>query len=128
MLLTRPLAAVYLWMAFVPLAGAHHSTAPYDLVHGTIITGNVTSYLWQNPHGQISLDVAGEERTTEHWTIEIESPSVLRRVGWSKDTLKPGDTICVTGARAKNGSFNLKALTVQVPDGRKLSAIAPAAN
>jgi hypothetical protein len=117
------LATVYVGMTTVPIATAHHSTAPYDLIHGTIIEGRVTSFSWENPHSHIYLDIAGEDGVMEHWTIEIDSPGVLTRIGWTKDTLKPGDKISVTGARAKNGSFNLKALTVQLPDGRKLAAL-----
>jgi Family of unknown function (DUF6152) len=120
------------WVACLLLAAssllAHHSTAPYDLIHGTIIVGKVRTFSWQNPHGQIMLDVAGEDHAVEHWAIEIESPGVLMRLGWTKDTLKNGDTITVTGSRAKNGGFYLKALSVQLPDGRNLPAIARAGN
>ena len=101
-------------------ATAHHSIAPYDLIHGTIIEGVVTRFAWENPHGHIYLDVIGEENLIEHWTIEIDGPGALRRLGWTQNSLKPGDKITVTGARAKNGSFNLKALSVQFPGGRKL--------
>jgi Family of unknown function (DUF6152) len=102
---------------------AHHSTAGYDLVHGTIITGVVRRFEMLNPHGIIALDVAGEDDTVEHWTVAIDNPLALRRLGWSKNTLKGGDKITVTGNRAKNGSFHLRAVEVQLPDGRKLMAL-----
>ncbi len=108
-------------------ASAHHSIATYDLVHGTILGGVVTRFAWENPHVHISLDVTGED-AIEHWTVELESPAILRRLGWDKDTLKPGDRISVTGGRAKNGSFNLRAAFVQTPDGRKLAALPPPEN
>jgi hypothetical protein len=112
---------------FAGLALGHHSTAPYDLVHGTILDGTVTRFRWENPHIHIDLDVTGETGV-EHWTIEVESPNLLRRLGWEKDTLKPGDRILVTGGRAKNGSFNLRAVSVELPDGRKLPALPPPEN
>jgi hypothetical protein len=108
-------------LAAVPVL-AHHSIAPYDLVHGTVLDGVVSRFIWENPHAHISLDVAGED-ATEHWTIELESPNLLRHLGWDKDTVKGGDRILVTGGRAKNGSFNLRAVVVQLPDGRKLQAL-----
>jgi DNA/RNA endonuclease YhcR with UshA esterase domain len=102
---------------------AHHSTAAYDLIHGTIITGVVTRVEMLNPHGIIALDVAGEDEAVEHWTVAIDNPLALRRLGWSKNTLKDGDKITVTGNRAKNGSFHLRAVEVQLPDGKKLQAL-----
>ena len=107
---------------------AHHSTAPYDLVHGTIITGEVKRFDWENPHVHIYLDVTGEDAEIEHWTVEMESPSILGRLGWKKDSLKPGDQISVTGGRAKNGSFQIRAVYVVLPDGRKLPGLPPVDN
>jgi uncharacterized protein DUF6152 len=113
-------------LATVPIL-AHHSTASYDLVHGTLLDGVVAGFAWENPHVHILLDVTGED-AIEHWTIELESPSILQRLGWVKDTLKPGDQVLVTGGRAKNGSFNLRAAYVQLRDGRKLLTLPPPEN
>ncbi len=106
---------------------AHHSTASYDLIHGTLLDGVVAGFAWENPHVHILLDVTGED-AIEHWTIELESPSILQRLGWDKGTLKPGDQVLVTGGRAKNGSFNLRAAYVQMRDGRKLLTLPPPEN
>lgn len=110
-----------------PPVVAHHSIASYDLVHGTILDGMVAGFAWENPHVHIVLDLTAED-AVEHWTIELESPGILRRLGWDKDTLKVGDRISVTGGRAKNGSFNLRAARVQLPDGRTLPALPPPEN
>lgn len=99
---------------------AHHSTAMYDLVHGTIIGGVVTRFDWENPHAHIAVDVTGENDEVEHWSVELESAGMLHRLGWAKDTIHTGDRISVTGGRAKDGSFHIRALWVQLPDGRKL--------
>lgn len=103
---------------------AHHSTAIYDLVHGTIIGGVVTKFDWENPHAHIALDVTGENNEIEHWDVELESRSMLGRLGWTKDTVKPGDRVSVTGGRAKDNTFRIRAATVTLPDGRRLPAIA----
>jgi hypothetical protein len=105
-------------------ASGHHSTAPYDLIHGTIIGGVVTKFDWQNPHVHIALDVTGENYVVEHWSVELENPHILGRAGWTRDTLKAGDRISVTGGRAKDNSFRMRAVSVQLPDGRKLPALA----
>ncbi len=103
---------------------AHHSTAGYDLIHGTIISGVVTRFDWENPHTQLSLDVATDGEP-EHWSIEMESPVILSRLGWTKDSLKPGDRISVAGSRAKDLSFRMRAGYIQWPDGRKLQSLPP---
>lgn len=106
------------------LVQAHHSTAAYDLIHGTIISGVVAGFHWENPHAHLFLDVVGEV-DAEHWTIEMESPSILQRLGWTKDTLKPGDRVSVIGSRAKDQTFKMRAGYVQWPDGRKLPCLPP---
>ncbi|HLI83050.1 MAG TPA: DUF6152 family protein [Bryobacteraceae bacterium] len=107
---------------------AHHSTAIYDLVHGTIIVGEVKRFEWENPHAHIYLDVDGEDGELEHWLVEMESPALLGRFGWKKDTLKPGDRITVTGGRAKDNSFRIRAAAIVLPDGRKLPGLPPVDN
>lgn len=102
------------------VAFAHHSTAIYDLVHGTIVSGVVSQFDWENPHVHIALDVTGENNELEHWAVEAESPATLGRLGWTKETLKPGDRITVTGGRAKDNSFRIRALWVELSGGKKL--------
>jgi hypothetical protein len=117
-----------LLLLLAPIALTHHSTASYDLIHGTIIRGEVQRFEWENPHVHIYLDVTGEDAEIEHWTVEMESPSILGRLGWKKDSLKRGDQASVTGGRAKNGSFQIRAVYVVLPDGRKLPALPPVDN
>jgi hypothetical protein len=83
----------------------------------------VTRVDWENPHAHISLDVTGEENAIEHWRIELGNPGQLRRLGWIKNTIKAGDRVTVTGGRAKNGSFNLRGVYIQLQDGRKLMCL-----
>jgi hypothetical protein len=103
----------------IPLA-AHHSTAPYDLTRPALVTGVVTRFEWRNPHALIYLDATNEKGTVEHWTVEIDSPNLLRRQGWAKGTLQQGDRVTCHGARAKDGSPLLRGTMVECPDGREL--------
>lgn len=50
------------------------------------------------------------------------SPNGLMRMGWTRHTLKPGDTIIVEGAKAKDGSTLANVKTMKLPDGRRLFA------
>jgi hypothetical protein len=105
----------------VPLL-AHHSTAPFDMTRAFTVSGVVTSFFWANPHSYIYLDVP-KDTGVEHWRLEIEAVNLLRRYGWTKDSLKAGDKISCTGARAKDPAALVeKCFTVEFPDGRKLTA------
>jgi hypothetical protein len=84
----------------------------------TTMRGVVTEFRWMNPHSYIHLEVEGRM-----WTLEAEALNLLRRHGWTKDTLKPGDHISCTGARAKDPEvYAMKCFTVEFPDGRRLAA------
>jgi hypothetical protein len=101
---------------------AHHSTAPFDMTHPSAVSGTVTKFLWANPHSYIDLDVSSDNGV-EHWRLEMEAVNLLRRYGWTKDSLKAGDKISCIGARAKDPAvFAQKCFTVEFPDGRKLMA------
>ena len=109
-------SAAFLLLA-TPLL-AHHSTALYDMTSPFRISGVVTKFVWANPHSYIDLNVNGDD-----WRLEIEAVNLLRRYGWTKDSLKAGDKISCTGARAKDPAvFAQKCFTVQFPDGRTLMA------
>jgi hypothetical protein len=89
---------------------------------GTKVHGRVVEFLWANPHSYIVLDEQAGAKT-RRWKLEAEALNLLRRNGWKKDSLKPGDEITCVGARAKDPNiFAMKCFTVQFPDGRKLEA------
>jgi hypothetical protein len=99
---------------------AHHSTAEYDLKHPATVTGLVTGFAWSNPHARIYVDETKPDGTLVRWTIEIDSPNALSRMNWDKDSLKPGDRVTCSGARAKDGSPRMRCTLVALADGKLL--------
>jgi len=71
------------------------------------IKGTVTDFQFTNPHAQILFDVKGEEGKVEKWIAETNSATALYRLGWKKDTLKPGDQITAIGWRSKNATTTM---------------------
>ena len=100
---------------------AHHGTAAYDTSKVMTVKGTVTEFEFINPHCQVSWDVKGEKGAVEKWQGELTAPNKLSRAGWTKDTLKPGDTITVTGYRTKTGSNVIWIRGLIGPDGKELS-------
>jgi hypothetical protein len=111
--------AVGILMVSVPMF-AHHSSAAFDTDHLITIKGTVTNFEWTNPHTFIYLDVKGESDNVEQWRVEGNSPNMLTRVGWTKDTIKPGDQLTVTGAPARNGAKIMRLDSITLSSGRKL--------
>ena len=101
------MAAVALFLTLV----AQHSVLPFDGSTPTSIEGTVARVLWQNPHTLVAIDV-GHDR----WTIESEGSTILQRLGWTSGSLKTGDRIIVTGARAKDGRRFMRCTTIRLDD------------
>jgi hypothetical protein len=84
---------------------AHHGTnASYDPRKEVTITGVVTKFVMANPHGQLFWDVAGPDGKAVTWGGELHSIALLRRSGWTRDTVKPGDTVSVRGYPSRAGT------------------------
>lgn len=83
---------------------AHHGTGTYDSSKSVTLSGTVTEFSFRNPHAALFFDVADPSGRTVNWAIEMNSPGVLRRAGWTKDTFKPGDQITITVRPAKAGT------------------------
>jgi hypothetical protein len=103
-------------------ATAHHSfAAEYDGKKPTTLSGTVTKVEWTNPHVHFFLDVKDPTGTTTQWEFTMGAVNGLFRRGWSKDMLKPGDTVTVDGYLARDGSRLANARLVTLSDGRKMS-------
>ena len=83
---------------------AHHGTAGYDMDKVITLTGTVTAFEWFNPHAVIQMDVKGENGEVQHWLLELAAPIHMTRIGWNKNSMKPGDQIVADTHPAKNGA------------------------
>ena len=99
---TLALAAIAL-LGVAP-TGAHHAiAAKFDETKPTTLAGIVSLVDWRNPHVHVYLNVRADNDVV-NWAVEIESPIDLQASGWTRESLRPGDAITVTGIAARNGS------------------------
>jgi hypothetical protein len=104
-------------------AAAHHSFATqYDADQPVTLTGVVTKVEWMNPHARFYIDVKAEGGDVTNWNLELASPNVLTRNGWSRNSLKEGDQVTVEGSRARSGANMANARTVTLADGKQVFA------
>jgi hypothetical protein len=92
-------------------AAAHHSAARFDMTQTLMVDGVVTRYEWANPHVYIFVTEANAAGEAIEWEIEGQPPAMMRRVGWSRETLAVGDAVRLTGARSRNPSSRSLLLT-----------------
>ena len=111
-----------IWLAAGSPALAHHSgAAEFDSTKKIDLTGVVTKVEWTNPHAHFYMDVKDPSGNVANWNLELTSPNVLIRNGWKRNSVKPGDTVSVTGSRAKDSPYYGSASMITFPDGHKLS-------
>jgi hypothetical protein len=107
-------------LAVAPVRAHHAFSSEFDADKPVKFEGNVTKTEWVNPHAWIHLDVKTPDGKTEEWMIEGGTPNTLMRRGVSRDTLKIGTPVVVTGYQAKDGSNRANGRDITYPDGRKL--------
>ena len=91
-------------LSFCAAAFAHHGDAGRFEETITSLSGTVVALQLVNPHSTIILDVPDEGGNMVRWQAELTGVSGLSRSGWTKDTLKPGDRIIVSGRLTKSGA------------------------
>ena len=104
---------------------AHHSfAAEYDANKPIKLTGTVTKIEWTNPHCYFYIDVKNAETgKIDSWALELGNPNALLRLGWTRNSLKLGDSITVEGSRARDGSLHANARSmVLTSTGQRLFA------
>ncbi len=91
--------------ALIPVAAqGHHSFAAFfDGAKTMKLTGKVTAFRFTNPHGTITFEVTGPDGKPQIWMAETNSPAVLTRRGWTRNSVKPGETITVDGWQSRDG-------------------------
>jgi hypothetical protein len=110
-------------LVYSTAAVAHHAfAAEFDRNKPLTLTGTVTKLEWMNPHARFYIDVKDAAGKVVNWDFELGSPNNLMRQGWSRNSLKQGDVITVTGFGAKNAPNVGNANTVTMANGKRVFA------
>jgi hypothetical protein len=103
-------------------AFAHHSTAAeFDNSKPITFTGTVKKVQWMNPHIYTLVETKDADGKVIVYRIEGGPPNALFRLGWRMDSLHIGDTVTVSGLRAKNeASMNVGQAKITTADGKRV--------
>ena len=100
----RTLVAMFFILVMAGTLLAHHGTGTYDSTKSVTLTGSVTEFAFTNPHAALYFDVKDASGKVVNWAIEMNSPGVLARAGWTKKMFKAGDQITITVRPSKAGT------------------------
>jgi hypothetical protein len=91
-------------VALYDTAAAHHSFAMFDQKNPIELQGVVKEFKYSAPHVFIFLEARNADGSNATWSLEGNSPSALRRDGWTSKTLNPGDELRITIDPLRSGA------------------------
>jgi hypothetical protein len=96
-------------------ASAHHSfTATYDENAKLKIEGEIAQFLFRNPHSMIHVTAKDADGNMHRWAIEWAGVSALAGNGVTRETLRIGDHVVVTGNPGRNPEeYRLRLLSIE---------------
>ena len=77
-------------------AFAHHSFAMFDQKKEMKISGTIKALQWTNPHIWIQVMAPDAQGKIVEWSIEGGSLNTVKRWGWKKTDLKPGEKVTLS--------------------------------
>jgi len=121
---SKPLICFPLLVGALAVCGpvfAHHGAAAYANNIVVLKEATVTKFVWANPHTILLFDVKDDKGVVSHWAGEAGSPSAVSLLGWTKNSVQPGDVITVYIFPAKSGSTVGRLNKVVLSDGSELT-------
>lgn len=99
------LLAIAIGTLMVGPASAHHSFAAYYFEEQSItLEGVVQELQYRSPHATLVFTTQSRDGRPQTYAAEWGSPNRLSSQGVTKDTLKPGDVVIVTGSPGRVAS------------------------
>jgi hypothetical protein len=103
-------------MAAVPAAGHHSFAAYYFEEQSVTIEGEVVEFDYRAPHAWLYLMAADTEGQIRRFSAEWANPRRLTGDGVTRDKLKAGDRVIITGSPGRTPSeFKIHLKSIRRP-------------
>ena len=90
-----------------PLVSGHHSFAAHYFEEQFVtVKGTLVEFQYVTPHAWVHVSVSDDGGNTRRYAAEWSNPNRLTRDGVTKETLKAGDYVIVTGSPGRNAEEN----------------------
>jgi hypothetical protein len=103
-----------------PLVAHHAFSAEFNPNAPVKLESPITKVELINPHAWIHMKVTRPDGKVEEWAVEGGTPNTLQRRGITRDSIRVGTVIVVTGYQAKDGTLRANGRNITLPDGRTL--------
>jgi hypothetical protein len=94
-------------LGFAVAAAAHHSAAAFNTQQEVTVKGTISKYTFKNPHVYMTIEVRKADGSTIHTEVEAGAASVLNPLGFTRDSVKVGELVTVTGNPSRNSPEGL---------------------
>jgi len=113
----RFLAVSLFALAVAMPAYAHHSfAATYREKDSVTIEGELVQLDFRNPHSFVHVDVKEKDGTTIRYAVEWGGVGQLGQQGVTRETLKVGDHVIISGAPGRNpADHRVRMVTLKRP-------------
>ena len=96
-------AFVGAFVYMVAPVSAHHSfAATYFEDKTESVEGELVQFLFRNPHSFVHVEGKDKDGNTVRYAVEWGAGLQLNRQGVTRETLKPGDHVIITGNPGRN--------------------------
>jgi len=113
--LTAMLAAGVLIAGGSELAFAHDAySVQYDINRPAHVVGTVTTIDWATPRSFLTIEGKGMNGRLAEYRIDLGSRHALERKGWTRYSVREGETVSVSGWFARNDRNRIKAKALKL--------------
>ena len=86
----------------VPVSAHHSFAATYFEDKTESVEGELVQFLFRNPHSFVHVEGKDKDGTVVRYAVEWGAGLQLNRQGVTRETLKPGDHVIITGNPGRN--------------------------
>ena len=100
-------------LAGLPLQAHHAIGEIYDEERTLVLEGEVTSFVFGEPHTMVQVRVGDDQGQVHTWALEWRGATRLQQEGWTDGALSPGDTVRLCGNPGRDpGAYRLYLLNL----------------